>query len=61
MGTPLGPKYIPYAYMDPLGCSASGRIRGMCSPGTWLPDRNPEGPSLLTEFFDLLNPSQPVI
>ena len=19
MGTPLGPKYIPYAYMDPLG------------------------------------------
>ena len=22
MGTPLGPKYIPYTYMDPLGlCS----------------------------------------
>ena len=19
MGTPLGPKYIPYTYMDPLG------------------------------------------
>ena len=19
MGTPLGPKYIPYSYMDPLG------------------------------------------
>ena len=21
MGTPLGPKYIPYTYMDPLGIS----------------------------------------
>ena len=21
MGTPLGPKYIPYTYMDPLGKS----------------------------------------
>ena len=21
MGTPLGPKYIPYTYMDPLGLS----------------------------------------
>ena len=21
MGTPLGPKYIPYTYMDPLGYS----------------------------------------
>ena len=21
MGTPLGPKYIPYTYMDPLGTS----------------------------------------
>ena len=20
MGTPLGPKYAPYTYMDPLGC-----------------------------------------
>ena len=30
MGTPLGPKYIPYAYMDPLGklvCSGSGLKR----------------------------------
>ena len=30
MGTPLGPKYIPYTYMDPLGerrewCGASWR------------------------------------
>ena len=25
MGTPLGPKYIPYTYMDPLG---------------WRPERN---------------------
>ena len=23
MGTPLGPKYIPYTYMDPLGMLAS--------------------------------------
>ena len=23
MGTPLGPEYIPYTYMDPLGVSAS--------------------------------------
>ena len=25
MGTPLGPKYIPYTYMDPLGypCKSS--------------------------------------
>ena len=22
MGTPLGPKYIPYTYMDPLGRKA---------------------------------------
>ena len=22
MGTPLGPKYIPYTYMDPLGVKA---------------------------------------
>ena len=22
MGTPLGPKYIPYTYMDPLGYKA---------------------------------------
>ena len=26
MGTPLGPKYIPYTYMDPLGwCTGSAR------------------------------------
>ena len=23
MGTPLGPKYIPYTYIDPLGIIAS--------------------------------------
>ena len=27
MGTPLGPKYIPYTYMDPLGYLA-GSIEG---------------------------------
>ena len=26
MGTPLGPKYIPYTYMDPLGKPARPRI-----------------------------------
>ena len=28
MGTPLGPKYIPYTYMDRLGlsCSATGLL-----------------------------------
>ena len=25
MGTPLGPKYIPYTYMDPLGKPDSGK------------------------------------
>ena len=34
MGTPLGPKYIPYTYMDPLGlfplvrpCIAYARVK----------------------------------
>ena len=28
MGTPLGPKYIPYTYMDPLGvCFGSLEFR----------------------------------
>ena len=26
MGTPLGPKYIPYTYMDPLGKSLPGKM-----------------------------------
>ena len=26
MGTPLGPKYIPYTYMDPLG---KGLVKGL--------------------------------
>ena len=31
MGTPLGPKYIPYTYMDPLGsdCSVGFREVGL--------------------------------
>ena len=24
MGTPLGPEYIPYTYMDPLGVAVKG-------------------------------------
>ena len=27
MGTPLGPKYIPYTYMDPLGMYLGGKGR----------------------------------
>ena len=27
MGTPLGPKYIPYTYMDPLGSSEASCSR----------------------------------
>ena len=27
MGTPLGPKYIPYNYMDPLGSTPGGNIQ----------------------------------
>ena len=26
MGTPLGPKYIPYTYMDPLGKKTSADV-----------------------------------
>ena len=26
MGTPLGPNYIPYTYMDPLGDMQSGTL-----------------------------------
>ena len=29
MGTPLGPKYVPYNYMDPLGVSLSLGCRGV--------------------------------
>ena len=28
MGTPLGPKYIPYTYMDPLGASGPSQVEG---------------------------------
>ena len=31
MGTPLGPKYIPYTYMDPLGKMASCRSSTPCT------------------------------
>ena len=26
MGTPLGPKYIPYTYMDPLGKNSEAAL-----------------------------------
>ena len=31
MGTPSGPKYIPYTYMDPLGLGASAKGGGVVS------------------------------
>ena len=33
MGTPLGPKYIPYSYMDLLGEGFRGIKRGLGSNG----------------------------
>ena len=36
MGTPLGPKYIPYTYMDPLGECFS---KSWPSPRHWGPKR----------------------
>ena len=36
MGTPLGPKYIPYTYMDPLGKVNRRGIRGHCSEGSFF-------------------------
>ena len=27
MGSPLGPKYVPYTYMDPLGMMNSGKLQ----------------------------------
>ena len=32
MGTPLGPKYIPYTYMDPLGKGISRNADRLPSP-----------------------------
>ena len=31
MGTPLGPKYIPYTYMDPLGFRELGSLEELCA------------------------------
>ena len=30
MGTPLGPKYIPYTYMDPLGLQSNAKKGSAC-------------------------------
>ena len=35
MGTPLGPKYIPYTYMDPLG-SLSKAKQKLCENGNGM-------------------------
>ena len=37
MGTPLGPKYIPYTYMDPLGLAHSGAARSHGAESLRLP------------------------
>ena len=34
MGTPLGPKYIPYTYRDPLGKDLGFGIYGACDLGS---------------------------
>ena len=36
MGTPLGPKYVPYTYMDPLGFQVPLRPDAMAVPGRRL-------------------------
>ena len=33
MGTPLGPKYIPYNYMDPLGLAEGRPAHSVLLPG----------------------------
>ena len=33
MGTPLGPKYMPYTYMDPLGLRP--RMHGLGFRASW--------------------------
>ena len=37
MGTPLGPKYIPYTYMDPLGMRALGTNVEYVLRSIWIP------------------------
>ena len=34
MGTPLGPKYVPYTYMDPLGKG----LEASCSQAAAIPE-----------------------
>ena len=36
MGTPLGPKYIPYTYMDPLGLISGVKNYFGSTPGAAL-------------------------
>ena len=43
MGTPWGPKYIPYTYMDPLGLPQTLDVIGMAE----LDDQLGEGDQLL--------------
>ena len=36
MGTPLGPKYIPYTYMDPLGLLSAGILLTINTGGVFI-------------------------
>ena len=47
MGTPLGPKYIPYTYMDPLGMELS------CGPQTRQRRREGAPSWMRKDFLDL--------
>ena len=44
MGTPFGPKYVPYTYMDPLGLvwGAYAKMRKFFDFLNWLLGRDPE-------------------
>ena len=41
MGTPLGPKYIPYTYMDPLGIDSWETVGGSKAPSLTLENSMP--------------------
>ena len=58
MGTPLGPKYIPYTYMDPFGptsCSVTDlgwqHLSSLHVTGMRLAHRNAESGNLHRRFY----------
>ena len=51
MGTPLGPKYIPYTYMDPLGTRIFVRRLGWRSLAkAWVGQNEAASIWLLNEY-----------